>query len=107
SGDEFDQMATTFNETFSRLEHAVGEMKQFTASIAHELRTPLTALRGEAEIALLHSRSTEDFQRVLSSQLEEFQKLTRLIDQLLTLARAEAGEFRLQRAIVPLDSLLK
>jgi heavy metal sensor kinase len=107
SGDEFDQLATTFNETFSHLENAVGEMKQFTASIAHELRTPLTALRGEAEIALLHSQSTEDFQRVLSSQLEEFQKLTRLIDQLLTLARAEAGEFRLQRAIVPLDPLLK
>jgi len=107
SGDEFDQLATTFNETFSRLENAVGEMKQFTASIAHELRTPLTALRGEAEIALLHSQSTEDFQRVLYSQLEEFQKLTRLIDQLLTLARAEAGEFRLQRAIVPIDPLLK
>jgi heavy metal sensor kinase len=107
SGDEFDQLATTFNETFSRLENAVGEMKQFTASIAHELRTPLTTLRGEAEIALLHSQSTEDFQRVLYSQLEEFQKLTRLIDQLLTLARAEAGEFRLQRAIVPIDPLLK
>jgi heavy metal sensor kinase len=107
SGDEFDQLATTFNETFSHLENSVGEMKQFTASIAHELRTPLTALRGEAEIALLHSQSTEDYQRVLSSQLEEFQKLTRLIDQLLMLARAEAGEFHLRRAIVPIDPLLK
>jgi heavy metal sensor kinase len=107
SGDEFDQLALTFNETFGRLEHAVGEMKQFTGSIAHELRTPLTALRGEAEIALLHGRSPEDFRRVLSSQLEEFQKLTRLIDQLLTLARAEAGEFHLERVQVLMDPLLK
>jgi len=107
SGDEFDQLALTFNETFARLEHAVGEMKQFTGSIAHELRTPLTALRGEAEIALLHGESPEDFRRVLSSQLEEFQKLTRLIDQLLTLARAEAGEFHLDRVQVLVDPLLK
>jgi len=107
SGDEFDQLAQTFNETFARLEHAVGEMKQFTGSIAHELRTPLTALRGEAEIALLHGRSAEDFQGVLTSQLEEFQKLTRLIDQLLMLARAEAGEYRLKRVDVLLDPLLK
>ncbi|HET9129617.1 MAG TPA: ATP-binding protein, partial [Terriglobia bacterium] len=107
SGDEFDQLALTFNETFARLEHAVGEMKQFTGSIAHELRTPLTALRGEAEIALFHGQSPEDFRRVLTSQLEEFQKLTRLIDQLLTLARAEAGEFHLERVDVPLDPLLR
>ena len=82
-------------------------MKQFTGSIAHELRTPLTALRGEAEIALLHGRSVEDFQTVLTSQLEEFQKLTHLIDKLLMLAQAEAGEFRLKRVDVPLDPLLK
>ena len=107
SGDEFDQLATTFNETFASLESAVGEMKQFTGSIAHELRTPLTALRGEAEIALLHGHSAEDFRRVLSSQLEEFQKLTRLIDQLLTLARAEAGEFHIERVRVAIDPLLK
>ena len=107
SGDEFDQLALTFNETFARLEHAVGEMKQFTGSIAHELRTPLTALRGEAEIALFHYESQEEFRRVLSSQLEEFQKLTRLIDQLLTLARAEAGEFHLESVPVAIDPLLK
>jgi heavy metal sensor kinase len=107
SGDEFDQLGIAFNETFERLEHAVGEMKQFTGSIAHELRTPLTALRGEAEIALLHAQSVEDFRRVISSQLEEFQKLTRLIDQLLMLARAETGEFHLERSNVSLDPLLK
>jgi heavy metal sensor kinase len=98
SGDEIDQLAKTFNETFARLDKAVGEMKQFTGSIAHELRTPLAALRGEAEIALLHGKTEDDFRRVLSSQLEEFQKLTRIMNQLLTLARAEAGELPLQLA---------
>jgi heavy metal sensor kinase len=107
SGDELDQLAKTFNETFARLEQAVGEMRQFTSSIAHELRTPLAALRGEAEIALLHGKNEEDYRRVLSSQLEEFQKLTRIINQLLTLARAEAGELQLQRAPVDLMPMLQ
>jgi len=53
AGDEVDELAQSFNETLSRLENSVGQMKQFTASISHELRTPLTALRGETEVALL------------------------------------------------------
>jgi len=107
SHDEIDQLAKTFNEAFARLEQAVGEMKQFAGSIAHELRTPLAALRGEAEVALLHGRTEEDFRRVLSSQLEEFQKLTRIINQLLTLVRAEAGELPLKRAPVMLSPMLQ
>src|SRR5262245_6277211 len=109
SGDDLDQLALTFNETLGRLEHAVGEMKQFTGSIAHELRTPLAALSGEAEIALLHGKTEEDFRRVLASQLEEFQKLTRIINQLLTFARADSGELHLQRtrlSVVPILSRL-
>jgi heavy metal sensor kinase len=106
SGDEIDQLAGTFNETFARLEKAVGEMRQFTGSIAHELRTPLAVMRGEAEVALLCSRTEEDYRRVLTSQLEEFQKLTRIINQLLTLARAEAGQLPLQRVPVSLNPLL-
>src|SRR5213079_63442 len=75
TGDEVDQLAQTFNEAFSRLERAVGEMRQFTASIAHELRTPLAALRGEAEFALLHSETLEECKTTLTSQIEEFDKL--------------------------------
>ncbi|MGB8590350.1 MAG: heavy metal sensor histidine kinase [Candidatus Acidiferrales bacterium] len=93
-GDEVDDVAKAFNETLGRLENSVEQMKQFTASISHELRTPLTALRGEAEVALLEARSVEEYKRVLASQLEEFDKLTHMINQLLVLARAEAGEIR-------------
>jgi heavy metal sensor kinase len=92
TNDELDHLAIEFNDTLARLEKAVGEMKQFTASISHELRTPLAVLRGEAEVALMEADSTQQYRRVLSSQLEEFEKLSRMINQLLTLARAESGE---------------
>ena len=103
--DELDHLSAAFNDVLSRLETAIGEMKQFTASIAHELRTPLTVLRGEAEIALMQGRSEEDYRRVLSSQLEEFDKLTRMINQTLTLARAESGEIQLDRSPVDFSAL--
>lgn len=101
ANDELDNVAEAFNDTLARLEHAVGEMKQFSTAIAHELRTPLAALRGETELALLRATSVDDYRRALESQLEEFDKLTRLITQLLTLARAEAGEIPL--AARPVD----
>lgn len=105
--DDLDRLAATFNEMLERLEKAVGEMKQFTGSLAHELRTPLAALRGEAEVALLHRQTPEDYRRVLASQLEEFDKLTRMINQLLTLARAESGELKLVRESFDASAMLR
>lgn len=98
ANDEVDQLAATFNEALARIEKVVGELRQLSGSIAHELRTPLAALRGEAELALLHSNSVSEVKDVLVSQLEEFDKLSRMIDQLLTLVRAESGgiQFDLQ-----------
>ncbi len=101
ANDELDNVAEAFNDTLARLEHAIGEMKQFSTAIAHELRTPVAALRGETELALLRATSVEDYRRALESQLEEFDKLTRLITQLLTLARAESGQIPL--AAQPVD----
>jgi heavy metal sensor kinase len=105
AGDELDAVAHAFNDTLSRLEQSVGDMKQFSAALAHELRTPLAALRGEAELALMQARSPDDYRRGLASQLEEMDRLSRLITQLLTLARAEAGEIRLARDRVDLGAL--
>jgi heavy metal sensor kinase len=103
--DELDGVASAFNDTLARLEQAVGEMRQFSAALAHELRTPLTALRGEIEMAMLQPRSGEETGRRLASQLEEIDKLKRLIDRLLTLARAEAGEIPLARDRVDLGAM--
>jgi len=82
-------------------------MKQLTASMAHELRTPLAALRGEAEIALLHGGSVRELKRVLSSQLEEIDKLTKLIGQLLMVTKAESGLLRLEYKPVDIEALLR
>jgi signal transduction histidine kinase len=59
AADELDAIANAFNEMLTRLEQAVGDMKQFSAALAHELRTPLAALRGETELAVLRARTPE------------------------------------------------
>lgn len=103
--DELDVVATAFNDTLGRLEHAVGEMRQFSTALAHELRTPLAALRGDAEMAMRQPGSAADVHRRFASQLEEIDKLKRLIDQVLTVARAEAGEIRLSPEAIDLGEL--
>ncbi|MBZ5567247.1 MAG: HAMP domain-containing protein [Acidobacteriia bacterium] len=94
--DELDALAATFNQVFALLEDAVQHMKQFSAYMSHELRTPLTVLRGEAEIALMQPGPPQEWRQLLTSQLEEFDKLDRLIRRFLLLARAEAGEIQFE-----------
>jgi two-component system, OmpR family, sensor kinase len=101
TGDELDRLSTTFNDMFARLAKAIDEMKQFTASMSHELRTPLTILRGEAEVMLLEPHSVQEYRRILASHLEEYDRLSRLINKLLTLARAEAGDIHMR--LEPID----
>lgn len=91
---ELGALAGTFNEMLGRLEESFNRLSRFSADIAHELRTPLNNLRGEAEVALRTGRSRED---VLSSSLEEYDRLSRIIDSLLFLARAESPEMQLKR----------
>jgi heavy metal sensor kinase len=105
AGDELDQVADAFNQALGRVEKSVGEMRQFSAALAHELRTPIAILRGEAELELTRPLSGEARQERLISQVEEYDRLTRLINQILTLARAEAGEIQLSRAPVALGSV--
>jgi heavy metal sensor kinase len=103
--DELDQVVDAFNGTLGRLERAVGEMRQFSAALAHELRTPLAALRGEIELASRTPGSSPAQRDRFASEMEEIDRLTRLIDQILTLARAESGQIRLSQAPVNLTDL--
>lgn len=105
ANDELDEVAGALNQALDRVEHTVGEMRQFSAALAHELRTPLAILRGETELALTQSISQDDLRQRLEIQLEEFDKLTRLINQLLTLARAEGGELILAEDLIDLGRL--
>lgn len=106
ANDEVDQVAAAFNEALARVEDGVGQMRQFSAAMAHELRTPLAILRGETELALTKAASPDALRQTLEVQLEEFDRLARLINQILTLARAECGEIPLAHEPVDVAELL-
>jgi heavy metal sensor kinase len=105
AGDELDAVADAFNGVVARLERAVSDMKQFSAAMAHELRTPLAAMRGDIELSLAHPALPLEYRRVMTSQLEEIERLSRLISQLLTLAQADAGEIPLAHGPVDVAAL--
>jgi two-component system, OmpR family, heavy metal sensor histidine kinase CusS len=87
--DELQPLALGFNKMLGRLEDSFTRLSQFSADLAHELRTPIAILRGEAEGALTKPRSLEQYREVIESSLEEMQRLSATIDNLLFLARAE------------------
>lgn len=105
--DEIGRLAATFNHMISRLQAAFERQKQFTSDASHELRTPLAVMRGDIEIALRRERPPEEYQRVLTSNLEEIIRLTRLIEDLLMLARADTGRVELRCEPVDLDKLCR
>ncbi|HJQ70428.1 MAG TPA: ATP-binding protein [Blastocatellia bacterium] len=103
--DEIGRLAGTFNEMLSKLEQAFARERRFTADASHELKTPLAVLRGDIEVALRRERATDEYRRVLTSSLEEIARLTKLTDDLLTLARSDAGETMLELEPISLDRL--
>lgn len=103
--DEFNRLAHVFNETFERLEDAFKRMKQFTADASHELRTPLAVIRSLGENALQSGADADCHADVIGSILEEVDRLTRLMDGLLTLTRAESAQLPLNFNVVSLDEL--
>ncbi len=85
-------LANTFNEMLDRLKESFTRLSRFSADIAHELRTPVNNLRGEVEVALSRPRRVEEYRETLGSCLEEFGRLSQLIESLLFLARAENAQ---------------
>jgi signal transduction histidine kinase len=99
--DELGRMASVFNQTLERLESSFRQLNEFTANVSHELRTPLTAIRSVGEVALHSDRDAPRYREAIGSMLEESDHLARLVENLLTLARAEAG--RLPLTPEPID----
>ncbi|MGX9430677.1 MULTISPECIES: sensor histidine kinase [Bradyrhizobium] len=93
--DEFGQLATVFNDTLSRLQDAFERLRRFTADASHELRTPLTAMRSVGEVALQNTLDAFTYRDVIGSMLEEVDRLTRLVESLLILTRADSGKVQL------------
>ncbi|HEX5400535.1 MAG TPA: heavy metal sensor histidine kinase, partial [Verrucomicrobiae bacterium] len=86
---ELASLAKGFDRMLDRLEDSFRRLSQFSGDLAHELRTPINNLRGEAGVALSQSRTPEEYRRTLESSLEEYARLSDLVDNLLFLARAD------------------
>ncbi|QSN63728.1 heavy metal sensor histidine kinase [Caballeronia sp. M1242] len=89
---ELEDLAKSFNGALERLDHAYGRLEAFNADVAHELRTPVTILIGQTEVALTRDRPIEELRHTLQSNLEEFERVRAIINDMLFLARADQGE---------------
>jgi heavy metal sensor kinase len=89
--DELRRLATTFNEMLERLQASVSDIVRFTADASHELRTPVSIVRTTAEIALARERSTDDYRQALTEVLQQAERMSGTVADLLALARADAG----------------
>lgn len=94
--DELDVLIRTFNSMLERLERNFAQMSQFSVNASHELRTPLTAARGQLEVALLSSRTIEEYRQAIGVAVQELERLSQLVHSLLLLAQAESGQLKLQ-----------
>lgn len=92
TADEVGRLATTLNEMLDRIERSIESQRRFTADASHEMRSPLSRLRSELEVTLRRLRAPSDYEAVLRSALEEVERLSRLTEELLILARLDAGE---------------
>jgi signal transduction histidine kinase len=104
--DEVSRLAETLNDMLARLQAAFEHERRFVADASHELRTPLALLRTELDLALRRPRSHEELADALRSAAEETQRLSRLADDLLLIARADQGPLPLHRETVAVDDLL-
>src|SRR5437016_11323333 len=95
---ELTSLATAFDGMLARLEDSFSRLSQFSTDIAHELRTPINNLMGEVDVALTRSRTAQEYRQVLESSLEECSRLSRIIDSLLFVARAENTEVKIKAA---------
>jgi signal transduction histidine kinase len=90
--DELGQLAAAFNNVLNRLQQSFDQLRRFTADASHELRTPLAAIRSVGEVGLQKSRTVSEYQDSIGSMLEEVTRLTKLVEALLTVSRADEGQ---------------
>jgi heavy metal sensor kinase len=105
--DELGRLTSTFNDMIERLQHSFDQIQQFSIDASHELRTPLTIMRGEIEMALRTQQTSDDYRIVLSSTLDEIMRMSSIIDNLLTLAKADGGHCTLNMEELSLSAIVK
>jgi heavy metal sensor kinase len=99
SDGELADLSRVFNAVLVRLEQSFEQLRRFTSDASHELRTPLAAIRSVGEVGLQKSGTPEGYRDIIGSMLEEANKLTRLVDSLLTIARADSGQIQLHPSV--------
>jgi len=106
-GDELGRLASTFDAMLARLEQADERRRRLTADVAHELCTPIATLISGAEVTLRHPRSSSDYQAALARVLDESRHMGLVVDDLLLLARVDAGALPLHRELVEFDDVCR
>jgi len=107
NGDELDRLTEVFNAMTARLDASFARIREFTLHASHELKTPLTILHGETETAL-HDETIPAYQRErLTSQLDEIQRLTKIVDGLTLLTKADAGQIVLNSEPLAFDEIVR
>ena len=105
--DELGRLATVFNSLLARVNRSFESLREFTADASHELRTPLAIIRGEADVALSQPRTPQEYQETLNIMRDEAKRLSRIVDDMLSLARADAGEHKLLYTEIYLNDLVE
>ena len=105
--DELGRLALVFNDLLARIKSSFDGMRQFTADASHELRTPLAIIRGEADVALSQDREPDEYRETLAIIQDEARLLSGIVDDMLSLARADAGQRRLKLEEVYLNDLIE
>ena len=100
ANDELGGLARALNDTLARIESAFEQLRRFTSDCPHELRTPLAMIRNVGEVGLQKDLTPEESRHCIGSMLEEVDRLTSLVDSLLMISRADAGNLPLQRVAV-------
>jgi heavy metal sensor kinase len=104
--DELGRLAGAFNDMIARLDEAFRQQRRFTADASHELRTPLTVIKGDLSLALNRPRTAAYYRRVLAEVDQEVDRMRRLVDRLLALARTDMQAVALDRQWLDLSALL-
>jgi two-component system OmpR family sensor kinase len=107
TSDEIQRLAETFNDLLAKIEKDFLSQQQFNQDLSHELRTPLTILKGELEVTLKKIRSPQEYESILKSSLEEINKINKILDQLLMLARFDNKEIFPRLSVFDLTSFTK
>ena len=107
SGDELDHLAEVFNLTLTRLDESFRQLRQFTSDASHELRTPFAAIRSIGEVGLERNATREEYRELVGSMLEEVNRLTRLVDELLIVSRGDSGTIHLNFSSIVIFDLVR